>query len=209
VSHFDAILIPGGGVRAGGQLPLWVERRLDRAIARRGDAWLIALSAGTTHRPPPLDSRGFPIIEAAAEADYLLRNGVPPNRILMEAASYDTIGNAYFSLVIHVQPRRFERLLVVTSEFHVRRTEALFRWIYGLARPFDLHFEATPNDGIEARSLASRREKEDAALHTLPDLINRIHSLADLHQWMFREHGAYAAGKIADRSSDPELLDTY
>jgi len=41
-----------------------------------------------------------------AEADYLMRNGVPADRILMETASYDTIGNAYFSLVIPVLPCR-------------------------------------------------------------------------------------------------------
>src|SRR5258708_3806457 len=28
----DAILIPGGGVREGGALPSWVERRLDRSV---------------------------------------------------------------------------------------------------------------------------------------------------------------------------------
>lgn len=161
------------------------------------------------HRALGLDPRGFPIIEAAAEADYLLRKGVPASRILMETGSYDTIGNAYFSLVIHVLPRRFERLLVVTSEFHMRRTETLLRWIYGLARSFDLHFEATSNDGIDVPSLAARREKEDAALRTLPDLMNCIHSLTDLHQFMFTEHGAYAAGKIADRTIDPQLLHTY
>jgi hypothetical protein len=83
----------------------------------------------------------------------------------MKTASYDPIGNAYFSLVIHVPPRRFERLLVVTSEFHIRRTDTLFRWIYGLAGSFLLHFEATSNDGIDVR-----RNKDDATLRTLPDL---------------------------------------
>ncbi len=196
-------------MRAGGALPLWVERRLDRAVERRGDAWLIPLSAGTTHRPPPHDDDGFPIIESAAEANYLMRRGVPPARILMETASYDTIGNAYFSLVIHVLPRRFRRLLVITSEFHLPRTEALFRWIYSMAGSFDLHFDATPNDGIDEQTLASRHEKENTALRSLTGLRNRIHSLEDLHRWMFTEHGAYAAGKMVDRSIDPILLHTY
>ncbi len=133
--EYDAILIPGGGVRAGGELPVWVTRRLDRALERAGNAWLVPLSAGTPHRPPPLDDCGFPILEARAGADYLAARGAAPERILIEAASYDTIGNAYFSRVVHAIPRGFRRALVVTSEFHMPRTEAVFRWVYGLAGP--------------------------------------------------------------------------
>lgn len=209
MSHYDAILIPGGGVRAGGELPLWVERRLEHAIERRGDAMLVALSNGTTHRPPPLDDCGFPILESVAAAQYLMRKGVTADRILTETASYDTIGNAYFSLVMHVLPRRFERLLVITSEFHMARTEMLFRWIYGLGGSFDLCFEASPNDGIEPRALASRAVKEESGRRSLPDLMGRIGSLAELHRWIFTEHAAYAAGKSSRPAVDAMLLETY
>ena len=125
-SRYDAILVPGGGVGPGGELPLWVRRRLDRAMQIHDREYLITLSAGTTHKPPPLDERGFPIFESIAAARYLVQRGVDAGKILTETSSYDTLGNAYFSRVIHVQPRDFKRLLVITSAFHMARTESIF-----------------------------------------------------------------------------------
>jgi hypothetical protein len=193
---YDAILIPGGGVRAGGTLPAWVAARFDLALQLRGDSFLMPLSLGTPHRPPPLDERGFPIAEAAAGARYLMQRGVERARILIESCSYDTIGNAYFSRVVHVIPRGFSRLLVITSEFHMPRTEAVFRWIYSLPGGADscsVDFRSTPNIGIEEAALSIRLEKECASLAAARALQATITSLAALHGWLFSEHGAYAA----------------
>ena len=41
-----------------------------------------------------------------------------------EWSSYDTIGNAYFSLTQHVVPRAWSNVVVVTNEFHLPRTRA-------------------------------------------------------------------------------------
>jgi hypothetical protein len=192
---YDAILIPGGGVRHHGALPDYVAARFERALDIAGDALLIPLSAGTPHHPPPLDPRGFPITEARAGADYLLRRGVPRFRIAIEESSFDTIGNAYFSRVIHVTPRGLRHILIITSAFHMPRTEAVFRWIYSLDAPScTLDFDATPDTGIDPDVLAGRIVIERAGLDALPPLIARIRSLADLHAWLFSEHDAYAAG---------------
>ena len=56
---FDAIAIPGGGVRAGGELPPWVTPRLDRALAIARSAYSMPLSGGTPHRIPPWTSAVF------------------------------------------------------------------------------------------------------------------------------------------------------
>jgi uncharacterized SAM-binding protein YcdF (DUF218 family) len=106
---YDAILIPGGGVREGGLLPSWVRRRLDRALELHRGEFVIALNAGTPHRPPPLDGNGFPIFESVAAARYLISAGILQELILTETHSYDTIGNAYFSRVIHADPQRLRR----------------------------------------------------------------------------------------------------
>ncbi|HLH17265.1 MAG TPA: YdcF family protein [Bryobacteraceae bacterium] len=207
--EYDAILIPGGGVRAGGNLPVWVTRRLDRAMERAGSAWLVPLSAGTPHRPPPLDDSGFPILEARAGADYLAARGAEPERILIEAASYDTIGNAYFSSVVHAIPRGFRRALVVTSEFHMPRTEAVFRWVYGLAGPGEgcaLDFDTVSDEGLDREMLRERIAGERARLAAVGELTGRIRSLADLHRWLFTEHGAYAARRAERReAADPRM----
>jgi hypothetical protein len=193
---YDAILIPGGGLRDGA-VPDWVAARFDRALSIGGDPLLIALSAGTPHRPPPLDSRGFPITEARGGAAYLVGRGVDPRRILLEECSHDTIGNAYFSRVVHAIPRGLRRVLVITSEFHMPRTAAAFEWIYRLQAPgpsCSLDFESVPDVGIASDSLSARLAKEAAGLDGLRALARRIDTLASLHEWLFTGHGAYAPG---------------
>lgn len=195
MATFDAIVIPGGGVRAGGELPPWVTPRLDRALAVVGSAYFMPLSAGTPHRAPPLDEFGFPWTEARAGASYLVERGADPGRILMEESSYDTIGNAYFSRMIHAAPRGLQRLLVITSAFHMPRTEAIFRWVYGLDGPGasrTLDFDETPDCGMDRHILAARRENERSALEALPALRSEIRTLAQLHTWLFAVHGAYS-----------------
>ncbi len=161
-----------------------------------GDAILMPLSAGTTHRPPPLDERGFPITEARAGADYLMRRGVDPRRIVMEEWSYDTIGNAYFSLVAHVIPRGWRRVLAVTSAFHMARTEAIFRWVYSLDGGLrEVRFESAPDAGVEPEALRMRLARERASLEAFQRVREGIATLAGLHEWLFAEHGAYRAGR--------------
>lgn len=106
---------------------------------------------GTPHRPPPLCPRGFPVPEAHVAAAYLTgeegadrrdafwpseghasaedglvalprRLTVPPASVLREQASMDTLGNAFFTAVTHLVPRRWTSVAVVTSAFHGPRT---------------------------------------------------------------------------------------
>jgi hypothetical protein len=207
---YDAILIPGGGVRADGALPRWVERRMERALELYQGEYIITLSAGTPFKPPPLDAAGFPIFEAIAGANYLVRRGIDPQKILPETCSYDTIGNAYFSRMIHVEPRRFHRLLVITSQFHLPRVEAVFRWVYGLdGGSYRLNFEATPDKGIEPVALAARQEKEGRSLAGLPALQSKLQTVAQLHHWLFTTHGAYAVGALPPHTEAGNALATY
>ncbi|MBN1582196.1 MAG: YdcF family protein [Anaerolineae bacterium] len=211
ISRYDAILIPGGGVREHGRLPVWVQRRLDRALEVEQGEMIITLSAGTVHRPPPLDGDGFPVFESVAAADYLVGAGMDPKRILVETCSYDTIGNAYFARVIHIEPRGFKRLLVITSAFHMLRTERIFCWVFGLDAPaghYELGFDAVSDDGIDQDMLAARREKEQARLVQLEETRARIVTLRDLHRWLFQEHSAYATGARPSRASG-KLLASY
>lgn len=205
---FDAVVIPGGGVRDGGVLPPWVAQRFDRAIERAGNALFLALSAGTPYRRPPLDSRGLPISEARAGAAYLIGRGIDPRRILLEESSYDTLGNAYFSRVVHAAPRGFARMLVITSSFHLPRVEAVFRWVYGLNDgAFALEFESTPDAEIGADALRTRIAKERASLVAFEQMRTRIGSLAALHDFLFTEHGVYAAARREPKP--PADLSTY
>ena len=41
-------------------------------------------------------------------------------------------GNGYFALTQHAIPRRWRRMAVVTSDFHMPRSRAIFEWVFGL-----------------------------------------------------------------------------
>jgi hypothetical protein len=207
---FDAILVPGGGVRQRGEIPLWVERRLKRAAAIQQGEPIILLSAGTPYKPPPLDSLGFPIFESRAAAAYLLAHGIPASQLLTETSSYETIGNAYFSKAIHVDPRGFRRLLVITSSFHMPRAEAAFRWVYEMGDvSYDLNFESVPDDGLDAGTLAIRVEKERRGLASLATLRARIRTPIEFHRWLFTEHKAYAVSLNTSRPAIDDTLLSY
>jgi uncharacterized SAM-binding protein YcdF (DUF218 family) len=126
MQQYDAVLVPGGGLRPDGALPPFVLNRLEAAQVLAGEAPIILLSAYTIHRAPPLDAAGYPVLESVAAAKALLARGVPASRIWVETASLDTIGNAYFARVIHTDPAGLRRLLVVNSEFHMPRTRMIF-----------------------------------------------------------------------------------
>jgi hypothetical protein len=211
---FDAILVPGGGVREEGRLPSWVECRLDRAIERFDGEYIIALSAGTTHRPPPIGANGFPILESTAAARYLIEAGIPKKSVLTETCSYDTIGNAFFSRVIHVEPARLRRLLVITSDFHLPRSRLVFEWIYGLEpRPIDyiLQFEGVADPSMDPAVLSERRSKEQSSLERVSATVRKILTLEQLHRWIFTEHDAYCAGMPGFSASlaTPMLRSSY
>lgn len=210
--EFDAVLIPGGGLTDSGELLPYVAARLDRAMSHEA-AYFIPLSAGSPHTPPPLDARGYPIYEAVAAAYYLRERGIPERQILTEIFSYDTIGNAFFTRLVHAEPRALRRLHIVNSEFHMPRTEAIFRWVFGLSPSggYHLSFEAVENNGIAHEALESRRAKEHASLEQVRVLSQRISTLPQLHEWMYTEHGAYAwfLREEAFRPMTGPLAETY
>ena len=188
----EAFLVPGGGITATGQPTEWVRARLDRAVRRWSGQTVISLSAGTTHKPPPLDEHGFPVLESIAGARYLLERGIPREKILHESLSYDTIGNACFARLLHTDPLGLRKLLVITSEFHMPRSKAVFDWVFGLGGPgYTLRYEAVENVGIDADSLRARTARESEGLRNVMALRNSIADLAGLHRWLFLHHRAY------------------
>lgn len=209
---YDAILIPGGGIRDNGDLPVYVKNRLDRAMEVHTNELLITLSAGTTHKPPFLDKQGFPLFESVAAAAYLKAHTIAPDHILTETCSYDTIGNAFFARVIHTDIRGLRKLLIITSEFHRNRTEIIFNWIFSLTplkEPYELFFESVPDAGMSGNALELRREKEKTRIAQLRKLTKRIHTLKGFHEWLFTAHDAYSVSGEDKEKETGAILSTY
>ncbi len=208
---YDAIVIPGGGLAMDSSLHPWVEVRFERALAMWSGECFIPLSAGTPHRPLTLGHAGRPRFEAHVGADWLRARGVDEGLILPESVSYDTIGNAFFARLLHTDPRGLRRLHVITSEFHLARCRAIFDWVFGLsATGYELSYSGVPDDSVPRAALAARRVKEAASLVAIGELAGRIGTLAELHDWLYREHGAYRASRPAwDGSADGAWVDSY
>jgi uncharacterized SAM-binding protein YcdF (DUF218 family) len=199
---YDAVIVLSGGLTREGVPQPWVQARLDAAVPYISESTYVILnSRGTPHKPPPLSDSGHPIDECHASAEYLTKtHGVRDEMILLDAWSYDTMGNAFFALVNHVLPREFSSVLVVTSEFHMTRTRVVFEHIFGLARDASgeslvtrVDFVEAPNTGMTREVVEARVEKELKSLRQYEaDNVPRIGSLKQLNVFMFSEHGAYS-----------------
>jgi uncharacterized SAM-binding protein YcdF (DUF218 family) len=208
MSEFDAVIVPGGGVRPDGSLPPWVRARMDVALDAAQGAWIITLSAGTPHKAAAREA------ESVAGARYLMARGYDASRILVEWSSYDTIGNAYFARMHHSEPAGLARLLVVTSDFHLARTAAVFEWVFGLTpRPVDyrLEFRGASNLGLPPDAIAARAAKEADGLKTVQQLSRELTSLPEFHRWLFTQHDAYAVARLDQprRALDARVSESY
>ena len=116
VDRPDIIIVLGGGISKEGILPWWVEDRLDLAFKIHVDQKLPKLLMSGKGRD------NFPIAEADAMKDYLVEKGVLASDILTETLSTDTLQNAFFCKTMHLDPLDLSSILVITNQFHIKRT---------------------------------------------------------------------------------------
>ena len=130
---------------------------------------------------------------------------------------------AYFLRTVHIDPAGYSKLIVVTNEWHMDRTKALFNHVFSLPTTTSLiskffkrkyHIEYVPvGSGIADENLLKvRREKETASLQTFEKSVkHEFNSLLTLHDWIFTQHKAYATSRHSNKvdSINPELLKTY
>lgn len=209
MKKYDGILIPGGGLLDDGSLTPWTKARLELALKYKDECrWFILLSGGTVHKPPPLNEFGYPIFESRVSAKYLGKAGINPDRILTEISSYDTIGNAHFARLLFTEPLSLKMLLIITSQFHMPRTRAIFEWVFQLSPlPFayQLYFESSPNTGLPPLTLSARDQREKNSLENLRNTIQKINTIDQFITWLYMDHAAYAPYKTNKPLSEDEL----
>mmetsp|Transcript_14023 Transcript_14023/g.41261 ORF Transcript_14023/g.41261 Transcript_14023/m.41261 type:complete len:280 (+) Transcript_14023:26-865(+) len=198
---FDAVVVPGGGITPEGDATVWVRARLDKALElfeTNPNAYFVLLSRGTPHKPPPMDMDNRPIDEAYVSAEYMRERGVPSERLLQDTWSLDTIGNALFLRLMHLEPRKLKRVAVITNTFHMNRVRAIFEWVLH-APPTGVKFKCTyisvPDVGLTEEQLRARMSKEAASLEKMrTSTLRTVQTLPELHAFIFERHGAYATG---------------
>ena len=84
------------------------------------------------------------VTEAACMADYAVERGVSPGAILLEEESVDTLGNFYFSKVRFLEPCSWYHLGIVSTPWHVWRSQWLAAQILGPEYTVTLYPSRTP-----------------------------------------------------------------
>lgn len=235
VKNLDVIMVLGGGVPESVEKPpFYVEVRCDVAAKlvdqhavlngyKRIDGWgsniqirgsstqatlpILCLSAGTAHLPQALSSDGLPIWEGTACAGYLeVKHGMSKN-VYVETTSYDTISNAFFARASHTDVTGWRDILVITNQFHIERTKAIFDWIFvqvGTKHRYDkyrMHYLSTPDTGLSEEALAARMEKERKSEKSVREnLAPKYTTLKAVWKFLNESHAFYTASKLVERA---------
>lgn len=208
---FDAIIILCGGISYNNSyVPnAWSLPRCEEALKHSTKYYIISTKY-TCYKPPYTNEKGFPITESEVYAQFLISKGVPPKKILLETMSVDTIGNIYFTRLLHTDVRQWFRLAIITSKFHMARVRTIGNIIWNLepSQPYNIVYIATDDSMIPEHILKKRQEKEtQQTKNTISQLIH-IQNMSDLHNWMYTHHKQYIC-QSESCNEETLLLKTY
>lgn len=184
----DAIVVLGGGVGDDGTLPTTSRTRVALAVelfrASVAPRMILSGRCGLTQPDPA-------VTEAAAMAAYAREHGVPEEALLLEEEARDTLGNAYFTRELFLEPNGWRSIRVVTSDFHLSRAAWVFRRILGSRYDFSL---ASAASGLSPRELILRALEECKLSIFLNEWLEAVEEGDDraVERLMGQEHPGYA-----------------
>ncbi len=120
-------IVLGGGITDEGTLPRDVQKRVLKAheLLHKKSIRKIILCGGSTNKKFPK------LTEALLMATFLLEKGVKKSALLLDEKSKDTIENAVFAKDIVLKKKLGTDLVVITSNYHLRRALSIFRHVFG------------------------------------------------------------------------------
>lgn len=123
----DAVIILSNHMNAEGQLNDESARRASKGVEvfKESNAKVI-ITCGWAYRNDSSIAIGD-----AFKHHLVERYEINDEKILVETTSRDTVGDAYFTKINIVDPSQWKRLIVVTSDYHVKRTIEVFNFVYG------------------------------------------------------------------------------
>ena len=157
------IVILGDKLPKNGHLNKILQNRLDKALNLYHDS-LIIVSGGRVQKQ-------CIHTEAYVMKKYLMDiHNISSNKIIQESRSQNTIENAMYTLKI-IQQRNipFDKIIVVSSSFHLKRVSYIFKYFYhDYNRKGNLMFISS-NNGVTGKKLKNRIEKEKLYLKEFKD----------------------------------------
>lgn len=236
ISEIDAIIVLGGGPPSSIDTPpVYVQDRCENAadifhrsvkMKQQGPP-ILTLSAGTAHAPQLMSDEGLPIWESTGSAAYLIEKlQIPEKYIFVETTSYDTISNAFFTRTSFSDITGWRKLLIITDEFHMQRSKAIFDWILsaksisGTENQYCLYYLSTNNRGLTKEGLEARNKHElKGYRNVVQNLSKKYDSLHGVWEFLTEHHTFYNSKKLVDlgklknkpniSNSEKSLLQSY
>jgi hypothetical protein len=238
---FDAILVLGGGVPANiTSPPAYTKERCKLASQIYSSSLvqeeqhqhqqhiphppkILTLSAGTAHLPQALSADGLPIWESTSSAAFLIHElNVNPSDVYAETTSYDTISNAFFARLNFCDIAKWNKILIITNEFHMERTKLIFDWIFHAPLRSDnddgiiggggsksnndvyqLYYLSAPDVGLTEEAIIARKEKESKSASTVKNILSQKYDSIDkIFDFLTTQHSFYTASKLVQRGMD-------
>mmetsp|Transcript_13065 Transcript_13065/g.28324 ORF Transcript_13065/g.28324 Transcript_13065/m.28324 type:complete len:322 (+) Transcript_13065:399-1364(+) len=222
--ELDAIFVLGGGVPSSyNDPPVYVKERCDAAeilflqrtlldeaagAPKERRPAILTLSAGTAHMPQLLSDDGLPVWESTASAAYLMqKKTIPSSYLFAETTSYDTISNAYFARTTFADVFGWNKILVITNEFHMLRTKAIFDWVFGAdsnsrsAAKSELFYLSVADKGLSEEAIVARKQNEARGEKNVQDNLSKQYStLLNILEFLTTSHDFYSAPKLVERA---------
>lgn len=165
------IVILGGGIDKNGNLPKYVKKRLDKAIAifkKNKNAKILTSGKYSFLYPKNLIP---PITEAQAMKNYLIKKGILKKNIFLENKSKDTISNAYYLKKIYFIPKKEKEGKIITSEFHLPRVRYIFKKVFGK----DYKFQYIPiSSNLNKKSAGKVKTRQKELLKKTKRIVNEM-----------------------------------
>jgi uncharacterized SAM-binding protein YcdF (DUF218 family) len=113
------------------------------ALARRHPEAKLALIGG--------EGDFFPVgfAESRATSSFVVEEGIPATRIILEEQSRSTHENAVYGKEL-IRPKPSEKWILVTSAYHMPRAIASFRAVDWEVIPYPVDFRVDPKTGLRA-----------------------------------------------------------
>lgn len=168
---YDAIIVLAHHLDGDGQLNAQSRARIEAAVAayQSKQAPIIVTTGWDLH-----GVFNRPIADAMRE--FAIAKDIPPEAIHCDIHSRDTVGDAVFTKHNIVQPMGATRLLVITSDYHVARTEAIFAFVYGV------DYQITVQ-GVASTTAAESVEKERQSFAAFAATFSGITAGDDVAIW--------------------------
>tara|TARA_B110000263_G_C15280712_1_gene498210 strand:+ start:434 stop:1003 length:570 start_codon:yes stop_codon:yes gene_type:complete len=124
---YSAIIVLGNLMDKNGNLNIESSLRMDYAIdCFNSQEYPLLITCGWAYRP---DSS---ITIADAMKTYAIKEGnISPDSIISETKSRDTVGDAIFTKINIISKKIWNKILIITSDYHKARTYEIFTYVYG------------------------------------------------------------------------------